>query len=241
MMFPSFESDSATDEHSAWLGTVPERPRQQQQAYPATQQWQPTQAPSGQQAYQAAPQEPFDSGTDSDTVSTEGSMDYNAQDLQGLTPAQVDEHLFWQYQKHKSRWRKHMRKPTRRVRRFVKRRFGGKSRGKGRSRFGFLAEMDDVTYDNTFFGGKGNSKGRRRSSGFGRGRRKNPKGADGNIMKCHGCGSEDHLKADCPQASGGGGTMLMFNLVSNAYRSGVAAGPLGDLLGPRSTQNMMTK
>ena len=91
MMFPSFETDGASDDHSAWLGTVPERP---QQAYPATQQWQPTQAPSGQQAYQAAPQEPYDSGTDSDTASTTGTMDYNAQDLQGLTPAQVDDHLF---------------------------------------------------------------------------------------------------------------------------------------------------
>ena len=71
--------------------------------------------------------------------------------------------------------------------------------------------MDDVTYDSTFYGGKGNSKGRRRSFGKGRGRRGNPKGADGNTMKCHTCGSEDHLKADCPQ--GGGGSMLTFGLV----------------------------
>ena len=132
-----------------------------------------------------------------------------------------------------------MRKPTRRVRRFVKRRFGGKARGKGRSRFGFLAEMADVTYDSTFFGGKGHSKGCRRSSRFGRGRRGNPKGADGTIVKCHTCGSEDHLKANCTPG-GGGGSMLMFGLMSNAYRSVLAAGPLGDLLGPRTTQNMMT-
>ena len=38
-----------------------------------------------------------------------------------MTPAQIDEHLFWAYQRNKSRWRKHMRKPTSRVRRFVKR------------------------------------------------------------------------------------------------------------------------
>ena len=88
MMFPSSEPHDATDEHSSWLGTLPERPSQPQQMYPATsQQWYPAQSPPAQQAYQAAPQERVDSGTDTDTISTDGSMDYNAEDLRGLTPA----------------------------------------------------------------------------------------------------------------------------------------------------------
>ena len=62
MMFPSFETNDATDDHSSWLGTVPERQGQPQQMYPATsQQWYPQQAPPAQQAYQAAPQERIDS------------------------------------------------------------------------------------------------------------------------------------------------------------------------------------
>ena len=44
MMFPGSEPSAATDEHSAWLGTVPERPSQPQQMYLATQQqWYPAQ------------------------------------------------------------------------------------------------------------------------------------------------------------------------------------------------------
>lgn len=53
--------------------------------------------------------------------------------------------------------------------------------------------------------GRGKSKGVR-SSGKGAGRRKNPRGKDGQITKCFGnnrtCGSEDHLKRDCPHETG---------------------------------------
>ena len=52
--------------------------------------------------------------------------------------------------------------------------------------------------DYLFYGGKGKgfSKGKR-SSGFGTGRKKNPIGPDGSVMKCHKCGSEEHLQRDC--------------------------------------------
>ena len=73
------------------------------------------------------------SGSDTDTVSSIGELDYNAHELHHMTDAQLDEHLFWQYQHAKSRWRKHMRKPTRKVRRFVKRTGKGKG-GKGKSK-----------------------------------------------------------------------------------------------------------
>ena len=103
-----------------------------------------------------------DSGTDTDTVSDDGG--YNAAedaDIADMTPAQTDEHIFWQYQQAKARWRRHMDKPTRRVRRFVKRKGkgrkgSGKHRGKGR--FSFLADMTDEELNHVFFGGKGKGK-----------------------------------------------------------------------------------
>ena len=41
------------------------------------------------------------------------------------TDAQIDEASFWQYQKSKSQWRRHMHKPTRKLRRVVKRKGKG--------------------------------------------------------------------------------------------------------------------
>ena len=59
-----------------------------------------------------------------------------------------------------------------------------KSGGKGWSRFSFLAEMPDQEYDEVFCEGKGSSKGKRRSFAKGKGRRTNPRGRDGEVMKC---------------------------------------------------------
>ena len=107
-------------------------------------------------------------------------MDYRRDpELRNLSPHELDDHLFWAYQKAKSRWRKHMQKPVRRVRRFIRRSGKGKgcSKGKGASRFEFLARMDDFAIDAAFFGGKAGkvkSKGEHRSTGTGKGRRRNP-------------------------------------------------------------------
>lgn len=112
-----------------------------------------------------------DSGADSDARSSVGDLDYNEQDLQGLSPAELDEHLFWLYQHAKSRWRKHMHKPVRHVRRLFKRRpngkgKGGKGKAKGSSRFSFLADMTDEEVEHTFFGeGLRNGNGKSCTSG----------------------------------------------------------------------------
>ena len=99
-------------------------------------------------------------------------------------------------------WRKHMKKPVRKVHRFLKRSFpqsrGGK--GKGKRRYG-LTEMQ---YDQIFFGGGGKSKGKRPTTGKGKGRRTNPVGADGEIMECSICQSKEHFRAVCPRKDGGG-------------------------------------
>jgi len=47
------------------------------------------------------------------------------------------------------------------------------------------------------FRAKGGKKGV--GSGKGKGRRGNPRGPDGRRMKCHECGSEEHLVARCPR------------------------------------------
>ena len=79
----------------------------------------------------------------------------------------------------------------------------------------YVADLTDDAYDETFFGkgrGKGRGKGKgKRSSGKRMGNGRNPRGRDGAIMKCYGnggtCGSERHLKQNCPHKTGQGATV----------------------------------
>ena len=96
-----------------------------------------------------------DNWTDSDTVSSYGDTTYSI-DVTG--PDEAAE-IFWQYQNAKSRWRKYMHKPTRRVRRSEKKhsRFfssngKGKRKSKGAERYAFLAEMPDEAVNAIFYG-----------------------------------------------------------------------------------------
>ena len=123
-----------------------------------------------------------------------GDPDYLDPALQGLSPAQIDAHLVWQYQRRKSNYRKHFRKPTRKVRKFMKSKCKGK--GKGANIFGFLTAMTDQEYSDLFYGGRPFV---RRSSGRGKGRRKNLRNRNRDIMTCDKCGAEDHFRAQCPR------------------------------------------
>ena len=170
--------------------------------------------------------------TDTETSSDDAEPDYSDPIFQGMTPTQIDEHLFWAYKTAKKVWRRHLQKPTRRVRHHLQKK--GKGKGRGKSRFSFLADMPDALYDEIFFGGKGKSKGKARTSGKGKGRRVNPRGRDGQIMTCGICGSESHFRADCPQNPN------RSNNAHHAFASGTqpnttftsysGLGPLGDLL-----------
>ena len=110
-------------------------------------------------------------------------------------------------------------------------------KGRGKGRFSFLAELTDDEYEEAFFGRgrKGRGKGKR-SSGKGKGRRKNPIGSDGQIMRCGICNSDEHFRAQCPRGSGGnqgsfGGYASTFQIHEiNEEEEGT--GPLGDLLYP---------
>ena len=126
-----------------------------------------------------------------------------------MSPSQIDAQIYWEYRAAKRQWRRHMGRPTRKVRKFLKRNTGhrllrgkGKGRGRGAQRYAFLAELSQDEVDEVFFGGKGRGKGKR-SSAKGKGRRTNPRGYDGQIMTCDICGSESHFRAQCPQNSGG--------------------------------------
>ncbi len=156
----------------------------------------------------------YDSGTDSDTQSDCGEG-YTYEDVQDVPPDEASQVLWTKYQHAKGRWREHERRPVRKVRRFFRKYLSSKGKGKGkRAKASALAtyatNLSHDDYQEIFYG-KGKSKGRGklkgvRSSGKGAGRRKNPRGKDGQIMKCLGnnrqCGSEEHLVRDCPHETG---------------------------------------
>ena len=118
-----------------------------------------------------------------------------------------------------------MNKPSRRVRRFFKR----KGKGKGKLAGVFLQSLGDHDVDSMFFGGgpkgRGKSQGKR-SSGKGKGRRMNPRGADGQPMKCRNCGSVEHFQKECPsKGSGSSGGFHAFTVRDSTE----VAGPLSSL------------
>ena len=117
----------------------------------------------------------------------------------------------------------------------MKRTKGKGKGGKGWSRYTFLADMPDQEYDDVFYGGKGSSKGKRRSFAKGKGRRTNPRGRDGEVMKCSQrlpsgaiCGSETHFRAQCPHNTDSKGSSKGSGSGFGAY---VDSGPVGDLIG----------
>ena len=209
---------------------------QQAAAYPEAWSSQPSQHPESAQSSHAYPAFQEDlSGTDTDTSSDyEETWDHHPE--QFGSPEEESayaQELFWAYSKAKRQWRSFMGRPTRRVRRFVKREFKGKGKGfgkkgkdssssysRGGSRTGtihrtaFLADLTDTEMQSLFPAAVGKGRTWRKSSGKGgKGRKGNPKGPDGKVMTCHECGSTEHLVARCPrrrqQGSGDAPTLFV--------------------------------
>ena len=135
------------------------------------------------------------SDTDSATSSDNNSL-MNNEDIAGMTAGQVDEYLFGRYQSAKRRWRRFTGKPVRALRRVLRR------KGKGKGSKGGLGHSYlniNETLQNAYFKGKGKGG---KSSGKGFGRKMNPKGRDGEVLKCSICSSQYHLRARCPQRPG---------------------------------------
>ena len=103
----------------------------------------------------------------------------------GRTP----EELYQDYAFARRKWRKYSGKAPRRFRSFKP----GNWRGGGKGSYAAFLPPG------AFAGGKGGP------GGAGKFRKKNPKSKDGSTMKCHQCGSEEHLIRRCPQRGQGDG------------------------------------
>ena len=148
-------------------------------------------------------EEEQDSGTDSDTSSDSGRESIDMSDLHAMDHAEASAHVFWQYRQAKRKWRRLTNKPVRKFRRMVRRTRRTKGKGKGKGKFGkgkpfFHAEAYEAVL--TYLKGRGKG-GRSFSSGKGAGRRKNPMGRDGQVMRCRNCNSDEHFAAKCPRSA----------------------------------------
>ena len=108
------------------------------------------------------------SGTDSDTASSFGETQYDFGDVQHLPEPEQGAQLFWAYEHAKARWRRfNNHKPTRKVRRVIKRK--GKGKGKGKHARTFLTTMSEDEARTMFVGfgkGKGRGKGKHRTVSY---------------------------------------------------------------------------
>ena len=165
------------------------------------------------------------STTSTETDSDEYEEMHLPDEISDLPASQQGEAIYWAYHQAKKRWRRFSNKPTRKVRRFTRRK-GGKGKGGSRSK-GYLATEEAQTY----FKNKG--KGMRKSSGKGFGKRKgkrtNPKGPDGKTMTCSICSSENHFRAECPQSGGSSSSTFTSFASTELGRERYTNGPLADL------------
>ena len=144
-------------------------------------------------AFYADPDAHHPSDTDSATESDDGADDDQNADLQGLNANEADELLFWQYSEAKKRWRRFTGKPVRALRRVLRRKGKGKGKHKGKESF---FDIHTALQQSSYFRQKGKGG---KSSGKGWGRQGNPKGRDGQTLRCSICNSTMHLRARCPQ------------------------------------------
>lgn len=156
---------------------------------------------SGEPQYSLLATDAQSQGDVSDTSTETSSDNYGDLDFsefQSVPEERRGEAIYWTYKQNKSKWRRFANKPTRRVRRFAKR-HGGRGKG-GKRASAFMATAEVQSY----FKGKGKRLSKSSNKGFHFGQnRKNPKGPDGETMKCSICGSEFHFRAKCPQAQNG--------------------------------------
>ena len=129
--------------------------------------------------------------TDSATSSDSGGQP-DTSDFAHLPEQEADQYLFGEYQRAKKRWRRFSGKPVRALRRVLRRKGKGKGKSKPKQRNSYPEILEH------YYKGKGKSKP---TSGRGFGRRINPKGRQGQIMRCSICGSMYHLRARCNQGS----------------------------------------
>ena len=85
-----------------------------------------------------------------------GDTNYDFSDIAHLGSEEQQQELFWAYEHAKGRWRKFMKKPVRRVRRFFRRTMRNKGKGKGKRLSGkgitaFTIDLSDEEYEDIYF------------------------------------------------------------------------------------------
>ena len=162
----------------------------------------PAEAPTTP-AYPTYENDTMGDSTETATSSDDGMEEVTGPDISQMNEAQAAEAIYMQYRQAKRTWRRFTGRPVRRFRTNFKKtlRTKGKGRSKGKRR-GFFFTEDEV---HAYLKGKGKGK-RSHTSGKGHGRKGNPRDREGNVMKCHNCGSEDHLRAGCTKGGGKGGS-----------------------------------
>ena len=218
---PPYPAYGDNNPFATWQGSDPHS----QQWYPSSGGGQSAEPFAGPQYHvdQSMPQYMADvdmsSSSSSATSSDDGQTSVDMPDLSNMSDENAAQHMYLIYRRHKRMWRRFTGRPVRKFRRTFKRhlkhtypqRFrpfgrshghkgakGGGKRSGPRQRMFWTADEALV-----FLKGKGKG-GKSHSSGKGHGRRRNPRGKDGETMKCHKCGSEEHLQRECPQNGGGG-------------------------------------
>ena len=190
--FPDQEPPMAASSHSSWSFVGQSHPTSEQPWNMPMGGPMPQQHQTEDWAFYIDPNADGASDTDSATESDDGGDAAVDSEIQHMSPQEADEWLFWQYAEAKRKWRHHTGKPVRALRRVLRR----KGKGKGKHAFYDIAA---TLQQSTFFKGRGKGS---RTSGKGFGRRINPKGRDGQILKCSICQSQYHLRAKCPQRNG---------------------------------------
>eukprot|EP00971_Amphidinium_carterae_P022422 442153-Amphidinium_carterae.1 len=139
-------------------------------------------------AFWTNPEDHESSWSSTETEWEEDEPDFT--DVAGLAPEEAQQRLYWQYTQAKRRWRGFVNKPPRRFRRTVRRKGKGKG-GKGRP-------PTDAYWASAWAYFKG-AKGKKGGKGKGKsGGKQNPRDQQGRTMRCHRCGSTEHLIARCP-------------------------------------------
>ena len=135
---------------------------------------------------------------------------YMSSEISAMPAYLQGEALYLGYRTHKRAFRAFSKSGPRRK---GKGKGKGRRKGKGKSKPLFYAdgtpadihdgdEEEFIAIESYYGSGKGSSKSGKSSSGP----RKNPRGADGKIMLCSSCGSEDHFVRFCPKGKGKGST-----------------------------------
>ena len=145
----------------------------------------------------------------SETSSDDGHDSYFGESAAGnMDPNELGNVLHNDYHMSKKRWRRFQNKAPKRRRRFGKGNFG-----KGPAFASFLPAR-------AFAGGKG-------KGGGGKSRR-NPTDASGRVLRCHSCGSEEHLIKNCPNNRGAAHMATSSSTAAHlAMGSGGGAAPGG--------------